>query len=91
MFYRVFSGVHCESAVLGMHGRCLDGRQDIEVELTEVYLTTGRRGCHCGTDIFRRQDVTDFRSGLLKRRMETHGYEHLLPNGIDDEEEGIEI
>ena len=50
-FIDYFIGTDAEQAVLGMHGRCLSGKQDIEVELTEVYLTTGRRACHAGTDI----------------------------------------
>ena len=89
-FIDYVQGNHAERAVLDMHGRSLGGGQDIEVELTEVVLTTGRKACHAGTDIFRRPEVKGFMN-LLKKRMDNHGYPELMPLVPNDGDEELEI
>ena len=85
-----FNGNDAEKAVLGMHGRSLFGGHHIEVELTEVYLTTNRNACHAGTDIFRRPEVKGFLD-LLGRRAENFQMLHLMPIMPNQEEEETAI
>ena len=72
---------------MGMHGRSFVRGQDIEVELTEVFLTTNRRSCHAGTDIFRRPQINDFME-LLVMKAKDYQLEEYLPMvpGEPDEE-----
>ena len=73
-FIEYFSGIDAERAVIEMHGRSLiKGGQDIEVELTELFLTTNRKACHAGTDVFRRPQVQEFVYNLLKIKAENWG------------------
>ena len=77
-FIEYFTGMDAEQAVIGMHGRALvKGGQDIEVELTELPLTTHRNACHAGTDIFRRPQVQEFVYNLLMIKAENLGQEEM--------------
>ena len=60
------------------------------MELTEVYLTTNRKACHAGTDIFRRPEVNTFLD-LLGRRADNFQMLQLMPIMPNQEEEETEI